>query len=164
MGKFATIVISEDEAVLWTESRYIELAEKQLDKTVWQIMELGKSPTIEEWLVKLPKDSKIGIDPFLIEAKKFHALNEYLSNVGNGHTLERVQKNLVDVVWGSRPIFVSEELEPIDINSSGNFAYCLVQFVFIGNCHSNKTGFIKSHTISMIEVHLLDDNTMAKCI
>ncbi|XP_031619772.1 xaa-Pro aminopeptidase ApepP-like [Contarinia nasturtii] len=116
----ATIVITENKAVLWTDSRYIQLAKKQLDKETWTVMEVGNQDiqTIAEWLSKeLPQSSRVGIDSFLIEAKAFHSLHDYLSANGDHSLL--VEKNLVDVVWDGQPDYKKPALEPIDPNSSG---------------------------------------------
>lgn len=77
-------------------------------------------PKLEEWLVQtLPKNSRIGIDPFLITGKEFSKLETYLKS--KGHQLEALPKNLVDEVWKNRPELKLKELEPIGSQFSGIF-------------------------------------------
>lgn len=77
-------------------------------------------PTLEEWLVQtLPKNSRVGIDPYLITGKEFSELETYLKS--KNHKLETVTKNLVDEVWKNRPELKLKELEPIGSQFSGIF-------------------------------------------
>lgn len=96
-------------------------AQSQLDNETWTLMKTGSptTPSLEEWLVDtLPPNSRVGIDPYLITAKEFHRLNEYLESHKNAHKLVAVQ-NLVDVVWKNRPELKLKDLEPLDSTFSG---------------------------------------------
>lgn len=76
-------------------------------------------PKIEDWLLSiLPANSRVGIDPFLIEASRFQKLNEKLSV--NGNKLISITTNLVDLVWTNRPKQVLGELQTIGKKFSGN--------------------------------------------
>lgn len=122
-GSFANVVISENEAALWTDSRYHAQAEKQLDNETWTLMKMGLAdvPTLKEWLVEtLPKKSKVGIDPYLIPGKDFAELESYLKS--KDLSLEPIEKNLVDDVWGRlgvKPKLKLKELEPVAAKLSG---------------------------------------------
>lgn len=123
-------MIEEGAAALWTDSRYFMQAENQLDNDTWTLMKSGlpSTPRIEEWLVEtLPPNSNVGIDPFLIKAKAFHQLDEYLESYG--HKLIALQQNLVDVVWKDRPEFKLKELEPIEHTFSGRFFFLPILFI-----------------------------------
>jgi Xaa-Pro aminopeptidase len=66
--------VSEKEAALFTDGRYFLQASQQLDEN-WTLMKQGlpKVPTWQEYLVKnLPAKSRIGVDPTLITASKWH--------------------------------------------------------------------------------------------
>lgn len=87
-------------------------------------------PTIEEWLVNgnvLPANSRVGIDPFLIEAAEFHRMSEYLS--ARGHKMVSIQQNLVDLVWKNRPVLTKKPLEKLDYRFSGKRAFQKVKEV-----------------------------------
>lgn len=99
-GSSATIVIVEHAAALWTDSRYYAQAESQIDNQTWTLMKSGMAsvPTVQQWLVEmLPESSRVGIDPYLIQSKHFHEMDEFLNK--HGHKLVALQENLVDVVW-----------------------------------------------------------------
>ncbi|GIX71818.1 xaa-Pro aminopeptidase 1 [Caerostris extrusa] len=67
-GTTGTAVITENHASLWTEGRYFQQADKQLDNN-WTLLKEGMpgTPAIHEWLSRvLPVGSKVGIDPLLI--------------------------------------------------------------------------------------------------
>lgn len=116
------IVIEVEKASLWTDSRYFDQAEKQLDSSTWTLMKSGMPsvPTLEEYLVaSLTANSRVGIDPYLIEAKEFQRIYEYLDAAGI--KLVSLQTNLVDSVWKNRPTPKLLDLEPIDYRYSGEF-------------------------------------------
>lgn len=78
-------------------------------------------PAIEEWLVNiLPANSRVGIDPFLVQATEFKRLYDYLST--KGHKLVSVQQNLVDLVWKNRPVMKTKPLEILEYRFSGKRA------------------------------------------
>lgn len=123
-GSAATIVIGESIALLWTDSRYHSQAEAQLDSETWTLMKSGLPgvPTMEEWLVnKLPPNSLIGIDPFLVKASGFLALSERLQASGHKR-LVPIQSNLVDLVWKTRPELKLKDLEIVERRFSGKIS------------------------------------------
>lgn len=77
-------------------------------------------PSYDEWLIKiLPPNSRIGIDPFLIQASEFHRIHDKLQE--KGHKLLAIPQNLVDLVWKNRPQPKLKPLEPLELRFSGNF-------------------------------------------
>ena len=64
-GSAGTVVITANEAALWTDSRYFLAAEEQLKDTPFSLMKdrLPETPSIPEWLIKkLPSGSIVGLD------------------------------------------------------------------------------------------------------
>lgn len=120
-GTSATVIITNEAALLWTDSRYHIQAERQIDKKVWTLMKEGLSgtPTIPEWLLdKLPPNSRVGIDNFLIKASDFRKLNDQLR--AKKHTLVAIRDNFVDLVWGNaRPEPRLKDLEIVNEEFSG---------------------------------------------
>lgn len=122
-GSNALIVITEQSAVLWTDSRYFQQAENQLDNETWTLMKSGMPgvPTYQEYLIStLNPSSRVAIDPFLITAKDFEDLKQNLHANGQ-HTLLPLQSNLVDLVWENRPKPKLKKLETIEPTFSGIF-------------------------------------------
>lgn len=63
-----TAVVTQKEALLWTDGRYYQQAEEQLDGD-WTIMKQGltQTPTIESWLsMHLSAGDVVGVDGNLI--------------------------------------------------------------------------------------------------
>lgn len=120
-GTSGTVIITNEAALLWTDSRYHIQAEKQIDKKIWTLMKEGLpgTPTIPEWLIdKLPPNSRVGIDNFLIKAADFRKLNDQLRE--QKHTLVAIRENLVDLVWGNaRPEPKLKDLEIVNEEFSG---------------------------------------------
>lgn len=71
------------------------------------------------WLIdKLPPNSRVGIDNFLIKASDFRKLNDQLR--AKKHTLVAIRDNLVDLVWGNaRPEPKLKDLEIVNEEFSG---------------------------------------------
>ena len=67
-----TLVITPDEALLWTDSRYFLQADRQLEGTGITLMKDGltSTPSIEEHLIsRLPSGSTVGIDGMLLSVQ-----------------------------------------------------------------------------------------------
>lgn len=120
-GSNGEACITAKAAAFWTDSRYHIQAEQQLDSEVWTLMKEGEPNVdlIEEWLCKvLPPNSRVGIDPMLILASEFAALNERLLLCG--HELVAVNSNLVHLVWNAtRPKPTHNSLRTVDMHNSG---------------------------------------------
>lgn len=141
-GPSALIVIQENNATFWTDSRFFAQAKRELDNNTWTIIKWGNSfePTLEEYLVNsLQANSRVGIDPFLIKGKLFHTLYEYLDQAGS--KLVSIQTNLVDNVWKNRPQPKLLDLEPIDPQYSGKIFDFLLFYIAFNNkiCIINST-------------------------
>lgn len=52
-GSFGTAVIAENEAALWTDSRYFLQAENQLDNQTWILMKMGMKILFTDELWKI---------------------------------------------------------------------------------------------------------------
>lgn len=117
------VVMAEDEALLWTDSRYWNEAGMQLDASYWTLQKQGQpsTPTIPKWLATKAvehykadgKPLKVGIDPFvhaasfakdLREAWEEAAKDEFDDSSLQIGVLDTSQPNLIDFIWGdSRP-------------------------------------------------------------
>ena len=122
-GSAGTAVVTNDEALLWTDSRYWNEANLQLDGELWTLQKSGleSTPTIPKWLAETArkryeeggkrKPLRIGLDPFvhaasfakeaetaMEEAQKEGDLNEIPGVLVTDHD------NLIDPIWGdARP-------------------------------------------------------------
>ncbi|CAN0368130.1 unnamed protein product [Pylaiella littoralis] len=105
-GSAGTAVILKDEALLWTDGRYHLQAHQQLGEG-WTLMKAGKPsvPSPAEFLAKrLPKKSRVGIDPFVHSASSVEVLQTELSaaEITIAAIDHEGDQNPVDVIWGSK--------------------------------------------------------------
>ncbi|CAG2171919.1 unnamed protein product, partial [Oppiella nova] len=118
-GSAGTALITQKEALLWTDGRYFLQAEKQLDHN-WALMKdaIPGTPTQGEWLCKkLPSGSRVGVDPFVISYETWKPLAAQLESAG--HTLVPINDNLVDEVWDNRPSPPNKTVDPLPLVFAG---------------------------------------------
>lgn len=97
-GSAGTLVVSADEAGLWTDGRYFEQAKKQLEGsgvTLYKMDEEGV-PTIREYLEKNVKDGQtVGFDGKTVDAEFGLKLEKKYKLL--------YSKDIADKVWDGRP-------------------------------------------------------------
>ncbi|MEG1277884.1 MAG: aminopeptidase P family protein [Cellulosilyticaceae bacterium] len=102
-GSAGTVVITAEEAGLWTDGRYFIQANKQLEDTGIKLFKSGEPdvPTIEEYLYEIvPVDGVLGFDGRVISAKQGMKLAKKLEDKKVKVVYE---KDLIDLVWEERP-------------------------------------------------------------
>ncbi|RBP35932.1 aminopeptidase P family protein [Garciella nitratireducens] len=114
-GEAGTIVITKDEAGLWTDGRFFLQAEYQLKGSGIKLFKMGipNVPTILEYLeTKIPNNGKIGFDGRLISMKEGE---ELVCRLANKNIMVEHHYDLVSAVWKNRPklsnkpVFILEE-------------------------------------------------------
>lgn len=118
-GSAGCVVVTLDNAYLFTDGRYFLQAEKQLDQN-WTLMKQGLPdvPTWQEFLFKkLENRSRIGIDPTLIAASDAEDLKTSLELKES--RLVSLSDNLIDLIWEDRPPRPTNKAFPLDIKYSG---------------------------------------------
>ncbi|HEY3388662.1 MAG TPA: aminopeptidase P family N-terminal domain-containing protein, partial [Prolixibacteraceae bacterium] len=103
-GSYGKVAITQDRAVLWTDSRYFIQAELQLSGTGIEIMKDRQADTISVdcWLEnELNPGSTVAIDGLTISAAEANVLEQKIS--AKGITL-KLNIDLVSSVWENRPI------------------------------------------------------------
>lgn len=115
-GSAGEIYVTAKAAALWTDSRYHIQAAEQLDAALWTLQRRGRPdvPAPVDWL---PRDIRVGIDPFLIDAERFRSLAEALRS--RGSQLVEVRPNLVDAVWSDKPALQLPRIEAQTVQFSG---------------------------------------------
>ncbi|MBQ7690562.1 MAG: aminopeptidase P family protein [Muribaculaceae bacterium] len=103
-GSNGTAVITADEALLWTDSRYYLQAEQQLADSGFTLMrENGDQadPTREEWLAEhLEEDGVIAIDGRLFTVMEASRLERFC---GENGFMFATEFDVADRVWNDRP-------------------------------------------------------------
>lgn len=106
-GSAGTLVITDKEALLWTDSRYFLQAAGQLEGTGITLMKEGlpETPAITQYLIgHLVKGSTVGIDGFLFASTEVAALRESFERHGlclDAHFAP------IDAIWTDRPALPS---------------------------------------------------------
>eukprot|EP00535_Pseudo-nitzschia_heimii_P013213 CAMPEP_0197199466 /NCGR_PEP_ID=MMETSP1423-20130617/33898_1 /TAXON_ID=476441 /ORGANISM="Pseudo-nitzschia heimii, Strain UNC1101" /LENGTH=644 /DNA_ID=CAMNT_0042653323 /DNA_START=228 /DNA_END=2159 /DNA_ORIENTATION=- len=125
-GSAGTAVVTSDDAMLWTDSRYWNEANMLLDSSSWSLMKQGqpKVPTVVEFLAEKAKKKeegtmvdeknkkekfRAGIDPFVFAASfadEFEeAMKQTANEISGDDSLEIGElvpnyENLIDSIWG----------------------------------------------------------------
>lgn len=84
-GSAGTAIVTQKEALLWTDGRYHEQAEKQLDEN-WTLMKDGlpSTPTMSNWLSNnLSSGDRVGVDGNLLSFRAWNPLATALTPNGN---------------------------------------------------------------------------------
>ncbi len=114
-GEAGTVLVTLDQAFLWTDSRFYLQADKELAGTTVELMRESDldTPSIPEWLnAHLPAGSLIGVNPEMFSVQGYAALNSQLST-NNSHLYSI---DLIRPLWiedrpaiPSAPLFVFDE-------------------------------------------------------
>ncbi len=102
-GSYGVIVITRNQALLWTDSRYFLQAEQQLKGTGIQMQKLRVQGAIspENWLAQnLKPESKVGVDAQTVSIATFRSFENTL--IVRNITLIKVP-DLLDEIWRDRP-------------------------------------------------------------
>ena len=118
-GSAGTLIISMDEAGLWTDGRYFIQAENELKESGIKLFKMGEEgvPTIEEYLLeKLPKNSTLGFDGRVMSVKEGQSLANKLAF--KGINIE-YKYDLVNDIWEDRCSLPTEKAFLLGVEYSG---------------------------------------------
>lgn len=118
-GSSGTLIISMDEAGLWTDGRYFIQAENELKDSGIKLFKMGEEgvPTIEEYLLeKLPKNSILGFDGRVMSVKEGQSLANKLAF--KGINIE-YKYDLVNDIWEDRCSLPTEKAFLLGTEYSG---------------------------------------------
>ena len=118
-GSAGTVVITQDQALLWTDGRYHVQALKQLAGSEFELMKQGLQgvPTIGEWISNhLAEGQTIGFDGKVMAVHTFEALKERFSPK---RFKISYQHDLVAPIWADRPSIPQTEVMILDTKYVG---------------------------------------------
>ncbi|KAJ3653741.1 hypothetical protein Zmor_012978 [Zophobas morio] len=118
-GSAGTAIVTEKDALLWTDGRYFLQASEQMDSN-WTLMKEGvpSTPTQGGWLSKnLPSGSRVGVDPSIYTYNMWMPLQTQLEAAGC--KLIPVNQNLVDILWNDRPPRPTNPVNPLGLEFTG---------------------------------------------
>lgn len=106
-GSNGQMVITADQALLWTDGRYFLQAEKELGPG-WQLMKMMVGvPRYYDWLTtNCPAGARIGFDPYLLPGTA--AKNRTAAFEKSGLVFVPIEGNLVNAIWTDRPALSTE--------------------------------------------------------
>lgn len=120
-GEAGELIVTMDEARLWTDARYFLQAEEQMAGTGTELMKMAEPgvPTIDEYLVDLAKAKGgyvLGFDARVLPAGTGIAFKEELEPLGVSF---KTGKDLVDEIWETRPAIDASEVWELPLSSAG---------------------------------------------
>lgn len=102
-GSYGVVVVTQEEAGLWTDSRYFLQAEEQLKGAGIKMYKLRVPDALppENWLAKkLQPGSKVGFDPQTLSVSGFRSLDNCLNKAG----ISMMETpDLFEKIWEDRP-------------------------------------------------------------
>ncbi|WP_158798556.1 aminopeptidase P family protein [Pedobacter sp. L105] len=101
-GSAGTLVITQDAAGLWTDSRYFEQAEAQLKDSGFELMKLKvqQAPEYIQWLnEKLDKNAVVAADEKLLSILSGELIKQQFS----ARDIQLVSKDYLSPIWENRP-------------------------------------------------------------
>ncbi|MCL2822673.1 MAG: aminopeptidase P family protein [Polyangiaceae bacterium] len=119
-GSAGELLVTRNQAVLWTDGRYFLQAEQQLEGSGIQLFKEGEPGVrgVEEHLRHTMKNgSKVGVDPRVISMDKAEKLKTELAEAGA--TLTFIERNLVDEIWDDAPDMPTGPIEYLPRQRSG---------------------------------------------
>ena len=118
-GSYGKVVITQNRAALWTDTRYYLQAETQLSGTGITMIKDRQADTIsvDHWMEReLKPGSVVGIDGLTISAAEANALEQKL--VANGISLD-LNTDLVSAIWENRPKFPQAVVTDFPVRFAG---------------------------------------------
>ncbi|MBP3890143.1 MAG: aminopeptidase P family N-terminal domain-containing protein, partial [Muribaculaceae bacterium] len=144
-GSAATMLVTLDKALLWTDSRYFLQAAQQLAGTGIELMKEGlpDTPDIPSWLCQnLHKGNTVGIDGMTMSIDGCAALAESLAAKGINI---RVDFSPIDTIWTDRPSLPADKIFVHDIKYAGEDAKSKISRVLANVAQSGaSTAFLSA--------------------
>ena len=114
-GSAGTVLVTSDNAILWTDGRYFLQAEEELKTSQVELFKMGQKdvPSITEYLKEnLQESQSVGFDGKVFSYKEVRAMKRAFK--AKNIKLE-IQNDLIDEIWKDRPelprgrVFIHEE-------------------------------------------------------
>ena len=121
-GSAGAVVVTLDEAGLWTDGRYFIQAEEQLKGSTIKLFKMGEEgvPTIEQYLNSVLKDGDtLAFDGRVMSAKEGYGYEKEYANKNINVVYEY---DLIDAIWEDRPSMSEEKAFLLDVKY-GNGAF-----------------------------------------
>lgn len=118
-GSYGMVVVTQDQAALWTDTRYFLQAEEQLRGTGIEMQKLRVPNAVspEKWMSeKLEKGSKVGIDLQTVSVDVYRNFKSVLAE----KEIEIVETpDFFETIWEDRPLIPDNEIFELTTEFSG---------------------------------------------
>lgn len=118
-GSAGTVVITKNEAGLWTDGRYFSQAEDELKGSGIELFKCGMPGVLEidEFLEKvMPQNSTLAFDGRVISVSEGEKLSQKL----NAKNIKiKYDNDLINIIWNERPSISNEKAFLLDIKYTG---------------------------------------------
>ena len=118
-GSAGDLLVTLDEALLWTDSRYFLQAGQQLEGTEIRLMKDGlpETPSMVEWLTSnLKSGETVGVNAMVFSTATFADLKGALSRYGIGLNSDF---DVLDEIWRERPALPDGKVFVHDVQFAG---------------------------------------------
>jgi len=118
-GSAGNVVITKDEAGLWTDARYFIQAEKQLTGSGVKLFKMGEPgvPSLEEYLDSiLPENGTLGFDGRVIAMQEGQS---FANTFAKKKVKIEYSYDLIDEIWTDRPALSEEPAFMLDEKYAG---------------------------------------------
>ena len=118
-GSAGSLVVTKEEACLFTDGRYHIQAERELQDSGIHLFRCGEAniPSEEEYIeVYMQKHTTFGFDGRVVSAAFVERL---LEKTGLSENAALYQKDLVDEIWNTRPPLSKEEIYELELWQTG---------------------------------------------
>ena len=118
-GSAGTLVVTQDQACLWTDGRYFIQAAKQLEDTGVSLMKMGEEgvPTVDAFIQEnLPEKGCLGCDGRTISVAEG---KEYEKLLDGKEAVLKCGVDLAGKIWTDRPEMSREPVYVLDVKYAG---------------------------------------------
>ncbi len=118
-GSAGTVIVTQEEAGLWTDGRYFIQAENELKGSGITLFKMGEEgvPTTDEYLYNaIPQDKILGFDGRLVCAKEGINLADKLAKKNINIVYEY---DLIENIWENRPVLSDNKAFLLDVRYVG---------------------------------------------
>ncbi|ETO22962.1 aminopeptidase [Reticulomyxa filosa] len=120
-GSAGTVVVTQKEALLWTDGRYFIQAKQQLSDE-WTLMKAGlpETPSTTSWIAQNVKGT-LGIDPYLTSVSGYDSLAQSCNEKQT--KIKLLDNNPIDTVWNdNQPEYPQEKVRIHSLEYAGETA------------------------------------------
>ncbi|KAJ4457933.1 putative Xaa-Pro aminopeptidase 1 [Paratrimastix pyriformis] len=116
-GSAGTALVTQTNALIYTDSRYWLQAEKELDKRNWELCRTGSPIHFLTDVNAFSASGRIGLNPNLFSVESIDRMMESLPNARQ--RIVGVENDLIDQLWATRPRYPNTPLLDLGLEFSG---------------------------------------------